>query len=80
MKVTWDKSTDVGYIQPKAAAAGGMTAMSIPLDELEANAPGTQIGRLTVDFDEERRLVGIEVFGARRALHPSLPETARISG
>lgn len=79
MEVTWDKSVDMGYIRLSAGDRTGIVSESIELDP-EGDSSNTQIGCLTLDFDREGRLVGVEVHQPRRALHPSLLDTAHIIG
>ena len=68
-RVTYDKQVDAAYIYLREIEGGGV-AISHPVEGYES------AGEIILDFDREKRLVGIEVLGAKRALPPEVIEPA----
>jgi uncharacterized protein YuzE len=64
----YDKEADAAYIQLDPIAAGGVARTEVANVELDSAA-------INLDFDEDGRLVGIEILGARRILPAELLES-----
>jgi len=62
VRVTYDKSTDAAYIYLTDNIGAGGVAKTYCCDPLEVK------GQINLDFDDEGRLVGIEVLGGSRRL------------
>jgi uncharacterized protein YuzE len=65
MKFTYDREADAAYIQLADEILAGGVARSYPCDPNEA-------GMINLDFDDQDRLVGIEVLHAAGALPAEL--------
>jgi uncharacterized protein YuzE len=63
MKITYDPEADAAYLQ-LVERVDGEIAETLPVEELDESRAGGFI----FDFDDDGRLLGIEVLGARRAL------------
>lgn len=74
MKITYDKSVEAVYIQLADEIEPGGVKKTYPCDPIEVK------GMINLDFDEEGRLVGIEVLGAKNKLPKELLEKAEIIG
>ena len=73
MKITYDRSVDAAYIYLTSGIGAGGVAKTYCCDPLEVH------GQIHLDFDNQGRLVGIEVLGASRLL-PEAATTLRESG
>jgi uncharacterized protein YuzE len=62
MRITYDKSVDAAYIYLADGIAAGGVAKTYCCDPVEVN------GQIHLDFDEQGRLVGIEVLDASKLL------------
>ena len=70
MKITYDRLNDAAYIQIVATAQPGAAAHT------EACDGEFEMASINLDFDEDWRLLGIEVLGASRVLPPDLVAAA----
>jgi uncharacterized protein YuzE len=70
MKIQYDKSADAAYIYLDPAHEQIRVARTVPCDPSETNA------EINLDFDEDGRLLGIEVLDASRHLPKDLLDTA----
>lgn len=61
MKITYDKNVDAAYIYLKDIRSGEV-AKTYPCDPVEVN------GEINLDFDNEGRLLGIEILNASKKL------------
>jgi len=66
MKITYDRSADAAYLYLVGDIAAGGIAKTYCCDPIEVN------GQIQLDFDEQGRLVGIEVLDASRLLPPNV--------
>ncbi len=66
MRVTFDAETDMAYVCLVDSIDPGEAARQVTTDD----------GGAVLDYDSEGRLLGIELFGARRRLHPDLLKLA----
>ena len=72
MRVTYDAEADAGYIALREIESGG-AKHTVPLGELDPDAGALEaIGSIVLDFDDEERLIGIEVLSASAVLPPEL--------
>ncbi|MEU6472547.1 DUF2283 domain-containing protein [Streptomyces massasporeus] len=62
MRVAYDASADMAYIYLVDRIAPGEAVRQVPAEDDTA----------ILDFDSNGRLLGIELFSARRRLHPDL--------
>lgn len=74
MKITYDKEAEAVYIQLADEIKPGGVKKTYPCNPIEVK------GMVNLDFDEEGRLVGIEVLGANNKLPKELLEQAEIIG
>ena len=65
LRVTYDRTGDAAYIYLTDIGLGRVTE-TVPMDPLAVD------GMINLDFDQENRLVGIEVLEASRRLPPEL--------
>lgn len=65
MKITHDREADAAYVQLASEIRAGEVANTYTCDPAEA-------GMINLDFDEEGRLLGIEVLSASKVLPPEL--------
>ena len=65
VRVSYDAESDVAYIALVEVLAGGVSE-TVPMDPLAVD------GMINLDFDDESRLVGIEVLGASARLPGAL--------
>lgn len=77
MRVTYDPSVDTGYIYLRDIESGG-AKHTVPLDSEESGVDS--VGRIVLDFDDEERLIGIEVLDASDVLPPELLRHAEPPG
>ena len=70
MRVTYDPGADAGYIALREIESGG-AKHTVPLDEAGEDGVGS-VASIVLDFDEEERLIGIEVLNASEVLPPEL--------
>jgi uncharacterized protein YuzE len=66
MRITYDKSVDVAYIYLTDGIEAGGVEKTYCCDPMEVN------GQIHLDFDQQGRLIGIEVLDASKLL----PEAA----
>ncbi|MEV7657774.1 DUF2283 domain-containing protein [Streptomyces anulatus] len=66
MRVEYDASADMAYIYLVDRAAPGEAVRQVPTEDNTA----------VLDYDSDGRLLGIEMFSARRRLHPDLLSAA----
>ena len=66
MRVTFDAETDMAYVCLVDAVGPGEAVRQVAADD----------GGAVLDYDAQGRLLGIELFGARRRLHPDLLKLA----
>ena len=69
---TFDPSADAVYLRLAPPAHPGGVVASARLTDPQ----GERLG--TVDFDADGRVLGIEIIGARRLLHPELLDAATL--
>lgn len=62
MKGTYDPAVDAAYLYRSDEIRDGEVAKTVPLDPHAVDA------EINLDFDRDRRLIGIEVLGASRHL------------
>lgn len=74
MKITYDKSVEAAYVQLADEIKPGGVKKTYPCDPIEVK------GMINLNFDEEGKLVGIEVLGANNKLPKELLEKAEIIG
>ena len=77
MRVTYDPNADAGYIYLRDIESGG-AKHTVPLDSEEWGVES--VGRIVLDFDDEERLIGIEVLDASEVLPPELLRDAEPPG
>lgn len=65
MNVKYDAQADAAYIQLADAIGARGVAKTYPCDPIEA-------GMINLDFDQEGRLLGIEILGASKILPAEL--------
>ncbi|AWT41074.1 MULTISPECIES: DUF2283 domain-containing protein [Streptomyces] len=71
MRIEYDASADMAYIYLVDTIGPGEAVRQVPAEDHTA----------ILDYDSDGRLLGIELFSARRRLHPTLLSTAeRIDG
>lgn len=73
LKVTYDRQVDAAYIyfeDPAKAGAPGSAVKTYECDPIAVD------GMINLDFDEEGRVIGIEILDARSKLPPYLLGTA----
>ena len=70
MRVTYDPSVDAAYIYLEERIRPGGVAYTYPCDPLEVR------GQINLDFDDEGRLLGIEVLDASEKLSAALLASA----
>ena len=73
LKATYDREANAAYIyfeDPAQAGAPGTAVRTYPCD------PITVHGMINLDFDEDGRVIGIEILDARSKLPPYLLEAA----
>lgn len=68
MRVTYDPYADAAYIYLREIEPGG-TKATVDAEEAEGIAAG---GSIMLDFDDDGRLIGIEVLRAKRGLPKEL--------
>jgi uncharacterized protein YuzE len=66
VRITYDKSVDAAYVYLLDRIGREQVKKTYACDPREVN------GQINLDFDEEGRLLGIEVLDASRLLPPSL--------
>ncbi|MEU2181472.1 DUF2283 domain-containing protein [Streptomyces thermolilacinus] len=71
MRVTYDAEADMAYIQLVERIEPGEAVRQVPAGD------GTTA---VLDFDAEGRLLGVELSGAARTLHPDLMAAAGKAG
>ncbi|WIX90693.1 DUF2283 domain-containing protein [Amycolatopsis sp. DG1A-15b] len=69
--VTYDETVDAAYLRLLEPGIPLVAARTYPCD------PAAVCGMINLDLDEQGRLVGIEVLGARNKLPPSVLDAAR---
>jgi uncharacterized protein YuzE len=69
VRVTYDPSADAGYIALRDIESGG-AKHTVPLDSESGDVES--LGQIVLDFDQEERLIGIEVLNASEVLPPEL--------
>ena len=67
MKITYDKQADAAYVMIADRIQDGEAA--IQLHSIET--PGGK-GEVTLDFDRNGKLLGMEILGAAQVLHPEV--------
>lgn len=70
VRVTYDKTADAAYVHLADPQARAKVARMYPCDPVDAG------GMINLDFDEQGRLIGIEVLGAGSKLPSYLIESA----
>ncbi|MET8809312.1 DUF2283 domain-containing protein [Streptomyces sp. NPDC004546] len=70
VRVTYDKTADAAYVYFIDPQAGAKAARMYPCDPIEVG------GMINLDFDEQDRLIGIEVLAASTKLPKRLLESA----
>ena len=63
-----DPEVDAAYVTVGAAIADGEVARTVAV-----NLPDDISGELFLDFDRDGHLLGVEILGASRLLHPEEP-------
>jgi uncharacterized protein YuzE len=63
-RLTYDDKADAAYLYLKEGTEPGEATTSVPV-QLPS---GVGLGSITLDFDDDGRLIGIEVLGASRLL------------
>ena len=72
MRVTYDPAADAGYISLRDIESGG-AKHTVALDELDPDSDAPRaLGSIVLDFDDEERLIGIEILNACEVLPPEL--------
>ena len=69
MKITYDKLADAAYVYLQDIQPGGV-AWTYPCDPLEIK------GMINLDFDDNDRLIGIEILAASKRLSKELVDAA----
>ena len=77
MRVTYDPQADAGYISLREIESGG-AKHTVPLDDLDCRVESA--ASIVLDFDDEERLIGIEVLDASEVLPPELLRDAEPPG
>jgi uncharacterized protein YuzE len=72
MRITYDKSADAAYIYLTDIPAGGV-ASTHPLEDFEEVSD-----MINLDFDKDKRLLGIEVLSASTQLPKDVLDSAQI--
>lgn len=63
MRITYDQTVDAAYIALVDEIADGAVTQ-----QLHSLATPGELGEVTLDFDENGRLLGVEVLGATKVL------------
>lgn len=71
MKVTYDASVDAAYIYLRGIGPGGVAHTHV------VEPREIEIDMINLDFDEDSRLIGIEVLSASRHLPPEVLKSAK---
>lgn len=74
MRIEYDPEADAAYIYLTDEIGIGGVHQSVPVDPIETQ------GMFVLDFDDDRRLIGIEVLAARTRLHPDALSSAERNG
>lgn len=74
MKITYDKEAEAVYIQLADQINPGAVKKTYPCNPIEVK------GMINLDFDEQSRLVGIEVLGANNKLPKEILDKAEVIG
>lgn len=74
MKIEYDKKVDAAYISLHDDISSDVFGYTYPCDPLEVH------GEISLDFDKNGKLIGIEVMDASKKLPEELLRTARIIG
>jgi uncharacterized protein YuzE len=73
LKVTYDQQVNAAYIYFEEPAQAGVPGSAVKTYECD---PIAVDGMINLDFDEEGRVIGIEILDARSKLPPYLLSTA----
>jgi uncharacterized protein YuzE len=65
LRTTYDPDADAAYLYLKYPIADGEVDETVPAEVSDATPVGSGIN---LDFDKDRRLLGIEILGAKRLL------------
>lgn len=68
MRLEYDPKADAAYIYLVEDIGVGGVAFTVPCDPLEVD------GEINLDFDDQRRLIGVEILSASLKLPPALLE------
>ena len=73
MRISWDREGDAAYISfiPDDERVAGVSRDQIALEDIADEAGVDALHSLVLDFDNEGKLVGIEVLSPRDALRES---------
>lgn len=66
MRLEYDSKADAAYIYLVEDIGAGGVAFTVPCD------PALVDGEINLDFDHQRRLIGVEILSASRKLPPGL--------
>ncbi|MCP4308336.1 MAG: DUF2283 domain-containing protein [bacterium] len=66
MRIEYDPKVDAAYIYLMDDIGVGGVAFTVPCDPVAVD------GEINLDFDDQRRLIGIEIMSASRKLPPGL--------
>lgn len=66
VRITYDEESDAAYISLTTEGLAGEASDTVPMDPLAVD------GMINLDFDDENRLIGIEVLGASARLPRAL--------
>jgi len=61
LRITFDPDSDAAYVHLQSTIAAGAAVKTVSIDV-------EKVGMVNLDFDEEGRLLGVEVVGARALL------------
>lgn len=74
MRITYDPDVNAAYIYLSRDRYAGVAAKTYPCDPIEVG------GMINLDFDDDGRLIGVEVMDANKMLAPEILAEAEQRG